>query len=140
MSDEGAAARQAATDGGDSERPKRRKKKKAGASGAPPRVAPTADPDESPYDPLQPAFAAAFPPDDELARLVALFEAGDYMAAREGAQRLARATDSDEVRRAAREIERRTEADPLSKVLLGLGAALLVFLSYWYWSHPHAGP
>jgi hypothetical protein len=71
---------------------------------------------------------------------VDVFEAGDYRAAREGALRLAHATDRDDVRKAARELERRTEADPLSKALLGLGVALLFFLSYWYWSHPHAGP
>lgn len=86
-----------------------------------------------------PAFALSFPVDAELERLVAAFEAGDYALVRDAAPKLARQTESDEVRRAARELRRRVDPDPLMVYLLGVAALLLGVLAYWYWSHPHAG-
>lgn len=88
----------------------------------------------------RPAFAAHFPADPELDRLVRLFEAGDYHAVREGAPRLAKATDRDDVRNAARLLRSRLEPDPLAKLLLGIAVLLLALLSAYYWTHSHAAP
>src|SRR5262245_41410709 len=90
---------------------KKRKKKR-------PLEGPAALPLHEPPPRLEdvPAFASEFPDDPELAKLVALFELGNYFAVREGVRKLVRATGSDDVRRAARELERRTEADPLAKL------------------------
>ncbi|KYF60559.1 hypothetical protein [Sorangium cellulosum] len=48
--------------------------------------------------------------------------------------------DRAEVRRAARALLRRIEPDPLAVALLVAAAALLAFLSLWYWSHSHMSP
>jgi hypothetical protein len=86
-----------------------------------------------------PAFARDFPADAELTRLVEAFERGEYALVREAAPRLANSTEDDDVRRAARELRRRLDPDPLAVYLLGVAAALLVFLAYWFWTHPHEG-
>lgn len=88
--------------------------------------------------PEVPAFAAHFPRDPELDALVAAFEAGDYARVRREAPALAKRTDRDDVRAAARELAKRLDPDPLAVTLLGLAAALLVFLAGWYWLHDHA--
>ncbi|WP_437779251.1 hypothetical protein [Sorangium sp. So ce1097] len=80
------------------------------------------------------------PRDPELARLVEAFERGDYAFVRAGAGRLAKEAERDEVRRAARDLLRRIEPDPLAVALLVAAVALLAFLSLWYWSHSHASP
>ncbi|MFT3773503.1 MAG: hypothetical protein QM820_49635 [Minicystis sp.] len=122
-------------------RPKRRKKRRVQADAAPeapaeaaeePPPAPTAD-DEGP------AFARGFPADPDLAALVAAFEAGDYARVRREAPALAKKTDRDDVRAAARELRRRLDPDPLAVYLLGIAAVLLVFLAGWYLMHAH-GP
>jgi hypothetical protein len=92
----------------------------------------------APSGPEVPAFARGFPADPALDALVAAFEAGDYARVRREAPALARATESDEVRAAARELERRLRPDPIAAYLLAAAAALLVFLAGWYWTHPHA--
>ncbi|WP_437937220.1 hypothetical protein [Sorangium sp. So ce341] len=48
--------------------------------------------------------------------------------------------ERDEIRRAARALLRRIEPDPLAVALLVAAAALLAFLSLWYWSHSHVSP
>ncbi|WP_437998054.1 hypothetical protein WMF26_47085 [Sorangium sp. So ce185] len=48
--------------------------------------------------------------------------------------------ERDEIRRAARALLRRVEPDPLAVALLVAAAALLAFLSLWYWSHSHGSP
>ena len=85
-----------------------------------------------------PPFARAYPADPALDRLVDAFERGDYAAVRAGAPVLAKTADSDDVRRAAADLRRRVDPDPLAVGLLLAAAALLVFLSAWYWSHAHA--
>lgn len=86
-----------------------------------------------------PAFARAFPKNAELDRLVDAFERGDYAAVREGAPRLAKSTDRDDVRRAARELRRRIDPDPLAVYLVVVAALLLVVLAGFYFTHAHAG-
>ena len=67
------------------------------------------------------------------------FVAGDYALVRRGARGIP--TDAPEdVRRAARELEERTQADPLAKVLFGLTALLLVVLSTWWLAHSRPAP
>ena len=84
-----------------------------------------------------PAFARAFPSEPALDALVAAFEAGDYARVRREAPALARQTDDEAVRAAARELRRRLDPDPLAVYLLGAAALLLLFLAGWYWAHPH---
>jgi hypothetical protein len=69
--------------------------------------------------------------------LVAAFEAGDYARVRREAPTLARQTESDDVRRAARELAARIEPDPVARSMVAGAALLLAFLAGWYWSHPH---
>ncbi|WP_438025590.1 hypothetical protein [Sorangium sp. So ce233] len=84
--------------------------------------------------------APGVPRDPELARLEQAFERGDYALVRSGAGRLAREAERDEVRRAARDLLRRIDPDPLAVALLVAAVALLAFLSLWYWSHSHMSP
>lgn len=107
---------------------KKKKRKKAGEADVAEAEAPRDD---------VPAFALSFPRDPALDALVEAFEQGDYARVRRESPALAKATDSDEVRAAARELARRVEPDPLAVYLLLGAAALLVFLAGWYWSHPH---
>jgi hypothetical protein len=79
----------------------------------------------------RPAFVLEYPDDPELAKLVAAFERGDYMSVRREAPALAQATGDPRVRKAARELRRRIDPDPLSRYIV-LGAfALLAFLTVW---------
>src|SRR5262249_7695192 len=80
-------------------------------------------------DPRVPAFAHGWPHDEALDALVAAFEAGDYARVRRDAPLLARRTESDAVRRAARELARRLDPDPIAVYMLMAAAALLVFLA-----------
>jgi hypothetical protein len=82
-------------------------------------------------------FAAAYPRDEALDALVDAFEAGNYERVRVEAPKLAKATDDPAVARAARDLAKRLEADPLAvRMVLGAGA-LLLFLTYWFFSHAH---
>jgi hypothetical protein len=111
-----------------------------GGSAAPPPAEPTSETRKSWGFP---AFAADFPPDAELSRLVAAFAAGDYAAVRSGAPALAAATTNEDVKRAAVLLRARIEPDPSSRLFFGLTAALLVFLFAWWATHDgaeHAGP
>jgi hypothetical protein len=87
-----------------------------------------------------PAFALSFPSDPALDELVSAFEQGDYARVRREAPALAKRSERPEVRRAARELEKRLNPDPLSVYLLVAASLLLVFLSVWYWTHPHEAP
>lgn len=79
----------------------------------------------------RPAFAAGYPADAELARLVDAFARGDYRAVRAGTSALKKSEDAA-LREAARDLESRTEADPLAKAVLLLTALLLAWLfAYW---------
>ncbi|MBN2191614.1 MAG: hypothetical protein JW751_02260 [Polyangiaceae bacterium] len=87
------------------------------------------------YNP--PEFVRHFPSDPALAGLVAAFERGNYRWVRVAAPRLAKATKSEAVRRAALELRRRVDPDPLATVLLGIAVALLGFLLFWTYFLPH---
>jgi len=121
------------------ERRKRRRKRRrpveAPAEEAREALEPEAEPE--PEDEGVPAFARAFPREPALDALVAAFEAGDYARVRREAPALARRTEDDAVRAAARELRRRLDPDPLAVYLLVAAAALLTFLAGWYWAHPH---
>ena len=83
----------------------------------------------------RPRFLLGFPPHPDLARLVAAFEAGNYALVREQAEALAERAESPAVRDAALELRRRIDPDPLAKYMLGLTAALLLFLAYFAYHH-----
>lgn len=88
----------------------------------------------------KPRFARAFPKDAELDALLAAFEAGDYARVRVEAPALALKTEDEDVRRAARELRKRIDPDPLSLALMGIAALLLLVLSGYYWTHKQIGP
>jgi hypothetical protein len=105
------------------------------SSGAlPPPKPPVEDP------PSGPAFARGWPRDEALDALVAAFEAGDYARVRREAPALASRTADDAVRRAARELRRRLDPDPVAVYMLMAAAGLLAFLAGWYWLHPQHTP
>ncbi len=86
----------------------------------------------------RPRFLLEFPQDPELQRLVRAFEGGNYQAVREGAPKLAQATDDPIVRAAARELARRIDPDPLMKYLLWVALGLFVFVVWvTYQGQPH---
>jgi len=87
-----------------------------------------------------PAFARSWPREPALDALVAAFEAGNYARVRDEAPALAQRTQDDAVRRAARELRRRLDPDPVAVYMLMAAAALLVFLASWYGLHPHSSP
>jgi hypothetical protein len=118
------------------EAPAKRKKRRRRVEPAEAEVV-AALPEDAEPDESLPAFARAWPKDDALEALVAAFEAGDYARVRREAPALARRTEDDAVRRAARELRRRLDPDPVAVYMLMAAAALLVFLAGWYWLHPH---
>jgi hypothetical protein len=79
----------------------------------------------------RPSFAAGYPDDPELERLVRLFVRGNHRAVREGVAALLHARPSGAVADAARDLRRRLSPDPIAYVLLGVTLALLVTLSLW---------
>jgi hypothetical protein len=90
-----------------------------------------------------PAFARDFPYDEELARLVAAFAAGDYATVRKGAPALAAASSDADVKRAAELLRARIEPDPAARIFFALTAALMIFLMTWWATHDgpqHHGP
>lgn len=87
-----------------------------------------------------PAFARDFPADPALAALVAAFEQGDYARVRREAPLLVQQTESVAVRKAARELRKRLDPDPVAVYLLAGAGLLLAFLALWYWTHPHGAP
>ena len=104
---------------------------------ASPEEAPASPDSPAPPDEQVPAFARGWPHDPELDTLVTAFEAGDYARVRRGAPELSLRTGDDAVRRAARELKRRLDPDPVAVYMLMAAAALLAFLAGWYWLQPH---
>jgi hypothetical protein len=83
----------------------------------------------------RPRFLLEFPADPELERLITAFEAGDFAQVRRDAPELARRTSDEAVRRAALELRRRIDPDPLLLVMLGLSFALFAAIVGWIYSH-----
>jgi hypothetical protein len=82
-------------------------------------------------DEHRPAFAASFPEDPELDRLVRYFARGNHRAVREGAEALEKSATDPAVAAAARELRARLEPDPIWRVLLGATLVLLITLTTW---------
>lgn len=106
---------------------KKRKKRAAADTGAPKRE----------------DFAAEWPAHPELDALLAAFDVGNYALVRErgraaldGGKGAALPAD---VQAAVRELLRRIEPDRTAVIMLGVAVLLMVFLGWFYWTHPHAG-
>jgi hypothetical protein len=82
----------------------------------------------------RPLFLLAFPEDPELEALIAAFEQGNFAEVRARAPELASRTGDAEVRRAALELRRRIDPDPLLVVLLIFSLSLFLFLVVWVYS------
>jgi len=95
-------------------------------------------PEDIDLDEGRPAFARTWPHDATLDALVLAFEAGDYARVRREAPTLAERAESNAVRRAARELRRRLDPDPVAVYMLMVAGALLALLAGWYWLHPHS--
>ncbi|MBX7197497.1 MAG: hypothetical protein K1X94_35960 [Sandaracinaceae bacterium] len=79
----------------------------------------------------RPPFAAEYPADPELDRLLAYFVRGNHRAVRDSAEALAKKTADPKVAAAARDLRARIEPDPIARVLLGTTLVLLLVLTYW---------
>lgn len=100
--------------------------------------APRMDDDEpKPADVRRPRFADAYPRDPELDALVAAFARGDYRTVRDEAPALAARSTDFAVQKAARDLRARLEPDPLAIRMLIGAAALLLFFTWWFYSHKH---
>jgi hypothetical protein len=141
----GTPAGEASSDGASAEvpsAPKKKKKKKKKK-----RAVETSDEsaEEKPTGPVlteegweRPGFVLDFPKDPELDRLVRAFELGNYAFVRENGKKLAESASDTAVRRAAGELVRRIEPDPLVKILFAMSVALFVFMVFYaYRSHGH---
>jgi hypothetical protein len=82
-------------------------------------------------------FLRSFPDDPDLNRIIAAFEAGDFATVRTEAPKLAARTESAAVKKAALDLRRRIEPDPMQIYLLGITLVLLVFLTAWFYWHKH---
>jgi len=76
----------------------------------------------------RPVFLLEFPEDPELEQLIEAFEEGNFARVRREAPELARRTTDETVRRAALELRRRIDPDPMLLVLLALSVALFAFI------------
>jgi hypothetical protein len=85
-----------------------------------------------------PEFARSFPKDETLDALLSAYLRGDFARASKGGAELARSGATEDLRTAAAELVARTRPDPLSYLFFGLAAALLVFLSIYWWLSAHA--
>lgn len=123
-----------------SDAPKKKKKKKK-KKRAPEEEAK----DEGPVGPVlgpegweRPQFVLDFPKDPELDRLVRAFELGNYSFVRDKGKKLAESVSDEGVRRAALELLRRVEPDPLVKILFAMSIGLFLFMVFYaYRSHGH---
>jgi hypothetical protein len=82
----------------------------------------------------RPLFLLRFPHDPELEPLIAAFEEGDFARVRREAPELARRSRDEAVRRAALELRRRIDPDPLLVVLLVFALSLFAFLAAWIYA------
>jgi hypothetical protein len=82
-----------------------------------------------------PTFAQRFPRDETLDALLVAFDRGDYARVREDGGKLAKSAEDPAVKRAAEELLRRIEPDPLAKYMLFAACLLLTFFTVWYFSH-----
>lgn len=85
----------------------------------------------------RPPFAANYPRTPEMDRLLAAFRAGDYAYVRREAPAVAERSDDEGVKRAALDLRRRLEPEPVALYLLGLGVALLLALYGYYLQQSH---
>lgn len=117
------------------ERPRKKKKKRkvAAEEGASP-----ADTTAQPAADDRPPFAREWPRDEELDRLLAAFSRGNYATVRTGAPALAAKSADPAVKRAATELRRRIDPDPLSSVLLLIAIGLLAVFAIHYLGHDGA--
>jgi len=118
---------------------KKKKKKKKRAAEAPEATEEkSGGPVLGPEGSERPNFVLDFPKDPELDRLVRAFELGNYAFVREHAKKLATSSSDEAVKRAAGELLRRIEPDPLVKILFAMSLALLAFMVFYaYRSHGH---
>ncbi len=98
------------------------------------------DDEESPPEDERPLFARTYPRTPEVDALLAAFERGNYARVREEGPALVSRSDDPEVKRAAEDLLRRIQPDPVSRALLAVAALLLVFFVYWYFGHHHEVP
>lgn len=87
------------------------------------------EPEKEPFE--RPPFAAEYPRDPDLDRLLAYFVRGNHRAVRDAAEKLASRTDDPKVAAAARDLRARIEPDPIARVLLGTTLVLLLLLTFW---------
>jgi hypothetical protein len=87
-----------------------------------------------------PSFARDFPRHAALDALVLAFGRGDYARVRAEGPKLASSGEPEEVRRAARILVERTNADPLAVGLLALASALLIAIAGYWVVHGKAPP
>ncbi|HEY8945655.1 MAG TPA: hypothetical protein VIM73_15405 [Polyangiaceae bacterium] len=115
-------------------RKRKKKKKKATETGVASTAIERPERDEDGNE--RPRFLLKFPQDPELETLIAAFEAGDYARVRARATALAERTESADVKRAAEELLRRIEPDPLVKFLLLVAIGTFVaIVAYIYYAH-----
>ena len=121
--------------------PKKKKKKKKKRAAAPSDEAK----EEKPAGPVltaegweRPGFVGDFPSDPELDRLVRAFELGNYAFVREHGAKLAKSAADESVRSAAGDLVRRTDPDPLVRILFLMSVGLFLFMVFYaYRSHGH---
>ncbi|HVR18404.1 MAG TPA: hypothetical protein VMS65_01865 [Polyangiaceae bacterium] len=142
-SDGTTSADSSSSDSASGESPPKKKKKKKKKKRA---AAPSDDAkDEKPAGPAltaegweRPGFVVDFPNDPELDRLVRAFELGNYAFVREHGAKLAKSAAEESVRSAANELVRRTDPDPLVRILLLMSVGLFLFMVFYaYRSHGH---
>jgi hypothetical protein len=131
---EGNAALEASPAASSEPKKKKKKKKKRAVEAEPEKpTGPVLGPEGS----ERPTFVLDFPKDADLDRVVRAFEIGNYVFVREHAAKLAESASDEAVRRAAEELLRRIEPDPLVKILLGMSVALFLFMVFYAYSHGH---
>jgi len=89
------------------------------------------------HDAERPPFLAAFPDDPDLQRLTDAYQRGDYRLVRQDAAALAERTADARVRKAALELRRRIDPDPLARYVIIAAVALLMFLIVWAYGAAH---
>jgi hypothetical protein len=117
---------------------KKKKKKKRAIETSETTQEKSEGPSLGPEGSERPNFVLDFPKNPELDRLVRAFELGNYAFVREHATKLSASSNDDAVKRAAGELLRRIEPDPLVKILFAMSVALLAFMVFYaYRSHGH---